>query len=121
MVPSDKDKASMNACAWVRQLEDKEAVRIGQPVPVARGFLARRLKVAPGTLENMRRGRVKEPRASLVEKIKGALIRELESEIQALSHEVEILRRSGCRPDEKQILEAETLLAKAKEILRGSG
>ena len=120
MEPINKDKPSMSACAWVRQLEDKEAARIGQPVPVARGFLARRLKVAPGTLENMRRGRVKEPRASLVEKIKGALIRELEGEIQALNHELEILRRSGAGPDSEQIFEVETLLAQAKKLLRGA-
>jgi len=120
MCPSNEDKTSMSACAWVRQLEDKEAARIGQPVPVARGFLARRLKVAPGTLENMRRGRVKEPSASLFEKIKGAWVRELEREIQALSHELEMVRQSGAGPDQQQVIAVETLLAQAKKLLRGT-
>jgi hypothetical protein len=70
-------------------------------------------------LEEHRRDRVKEPRFSFVEKIRAAVIHELEREIQALSHEVQILRASGVAPSEVQILEAETLLAKAKQIIRG--
>jgi hypothetical protein len=77
------------------------------------------LKVAPGTLENARRGRLKERPQSLAEVAKGAWIRELEREIQALAHEVQILRASGVAPDENEVLKAETLLAKARKLLRG--
>lgn len=107
----------MSACAFVRRLEDREAVKSGTPVPVARLSIARRLRIAPGTLENLRRNRVKEPRASIVDKIRRALVDELEREIQALTHEVELLRATGMRPDADEIFQAETLLAQARKLL----
>jgi len=107
----------MRASCVVKRLEDREAARTGHPISIARRVLAWRLKVSPGTLENVRRGRTKEPKASLVEKVSNALVEELQKEMAALAHEIEILRQRGFSPRSDEILAAETHLAQARKLL----
>jgi transposase-like protein len=87
---SDRD-----AARWAARLEDGEKDRTGHPLAVARQAVARRLKIPPGTLENLRRGRSKGVRIWIYETLRAAMVRELEQEQRRLDHELEILRQMG--------------------------
>ena len=85
MRPSVKDIASMleiTAREWAAALEDRERHKSGTSLPVARKAVAQRLRVSPGTLENLRRGRLKDVKLNLFETLRQAIIREAEREIQ---------------------------------------
>ena len=62
MRPSNRDENTVLASALVKRLEDREALKSGHPLAIARRAIARRLQIAPGALENLRRNRTKEPR-----------------------------------------------------------
>ena len=103
MRPSTTDKMSMTelslsdteAARWAATLEERERAKTGHSLAVARNAVARRIKVAPGTLENLRRGRTKGIRAWIFEALRAELVRELEQEQRRLAHELEILRQCG--------------------------
>lgn len=105
---------------WARRLEEREATRSSTPLPIARTAVARRVGVAAGTLESIRRGRLKGVRTWIADRIKMAFVRELEAEIAALSHELDLLRQGGVDPRSDQIGEVEAHLAAARRLLRGS-
>jgi hypothetical protein len=123
MRPSSKDKSHMStaidstARQWAMRLEEQEVSNKGVPLPAARAALARRLGVAPGTLENIRRGRTKGVRGWIVEALRNAMIRQIQSEMTRLSHELEIIRQGGARPDADEILEVQTALAAARQLI----
>jgi hypothetical protein len=98
------------------RLERKERDR-APDVATARKRLARRLGALPGTLENFARGRIKRADAYLRARIETLLIAELQHEIAALSHELEMLRAGGSDPRLSAIAEAETALATARQLL----
>lgn len=91
------------AGAWGRRLEDREADRLGMTVREARAVVARRSGVAPGTLENLRKGRLKSVGAHVYARLRAAVIRELEAEHAALEHELQLLRAAGSDPRENEI------------------
>ena len=109
-----------NLAGWARRLEDAEARRLGLPIAEARAVAARAAGVSPGTLENLRRGRIKSPSAWLVEKLHAAVCRQIEKQITGLQHELEVARRISARPDSDDIRAAEAALAAAKLAMRGS-
>jgi len=113
----EKDKSSMNATVFLARLEKREAAQSGANLPDVRKAIARKIGEAPGTIENIRRGRIKRMVEGTTDKIKAALIRSIEAEIAHLSHEVEMLRRTGAPLDGDEILEAETLLSRARALL----
>ena len=115
----DRESIKMSVAASLyKKLEDREAVRTRLNKPELRRHLSRVVKAAPGTLKNLVSGRLK--RAEYLEaSIKAAFVKSLEAEIAHLLHEVEMARRCGSRPDCDEILQAETLLAQAKELIRG--
>lgn len=118
MCPCNRDEISMSALAtWTEALEESEAKRRGCSREIARPFLASRLKVLPGTIENIIRGRVKEPRERIKDAVRNAFIREMEMEIQRLSHEIEMARASGARPDDHEIVEAKAHIEAAKRLM----
>lgn len=120
MCPSDRDNSSMPTVAsWSTELDQREQLRNGGNIASARKRVARRIGVAPGTLENIRRGRTKGVRNWIVSKIYDALMSEKQNEIRRLTHELEILRQCGVDSREDQIGEVEAHLAKAREILTG--
>lgn len=100
-----------------RRLEDLEAMRQSQPVRVARSSVARRLGVAPGTLENIRRLRTKIVPNWLMARIRAAFVAELHSEIARLEHEIHIARQIGTDTRDDVLVAAETQLATAKKLL----
>ena len=105
--------------AFARRLEDRERSRSCVSLPVARLAVARRTGVAVGTLENLRRGRIKGVREWVAERLRAALISELEAELARTEHELSILRASRRRVDQGQIVEVEASLAALRETLRG--
>ena len=108
------DVATVNRLA--RVIEDQEARRLGIPVTSARSRVANRIGVAPGTLENLRRLRTKIVPNWLMNRIRAEFIAVLQSEIQRLSHEIDIARQTGADHRDDLLASAETQLAAAREV-----
>lgn len=102
---------------WAERMERRESARSGLPLKEARPIVARRIGVAPGTLENLRRGRIKDPRKSLFDRLKSAMVRELEAEMRAHEHEIQILKQIGEDPRGDAFAEVETRLSEIREVL----
>lgn len=83
--------------------------------------LARDVGVAPGRFERIRAGRVKGVSQWFFERVRSLVIREIESEIRRLTHELEIARQSGCDPRALDVGEVETHLAALRKIIKGEG
>jgi len=102
---------------WTDRLQRREIMRSGGTVPDARRVVARQIGVAPGTLENITRGRTKGVRGWIVERIKSAVIRELEAEIRGAQHDLEIVRRCGVDPRSSAFSAVEAAVESAKQQL----
>lgn len=94
------ERAPMSALAFhtdtraiARALEDRETARVGK-LPIARQAVARRVGCAPGTLETLRKGRLKRVERWLHDKLEALLVGEIESEIRRLTLELETYRRT---------------------------
>lgn len=107
-----------SAVTIARTLERHERARVSS-VQHARQSLAHKLRVGVGTVENLVRGRVKRVDAAIRDRLQALLVRELETEIARLTHELEIARQSGAHLASHQICEVETHLARAREALTG--
>lgn len=88
------------AVAWI---EDDAARRHGMPVKAVRAMVARDMGLAPGTLENVRKGRTKGLRGWIERKIDEALVRALERRIAALSHELALAKARGVAGDRRAV------------------
>ena len=105
------------AQGWGRTLEDKEAARTGLRLVEARPLVARKTGVAPGTLENLRNGRLKAIAAHVYERLRAGVIHELEAEMRHLEHELQILRQTGVDPRSGEDAALVASLAKVREAL----
>lgn len=105
---------------WARTLEDAESRRLGLPVARARGSVARKLGISPGTLENIRRFRAKTIPNWLMARIRAEFVSVLQTEIRTLEHEIHLARQTGMDPRENDLAKAEAQLVAAKEILNGA-
>jgi len=119
-----KDVSSMTtavyderARGWVTRLERAEKVRSGCALDEAREEVATRLGVLPGTLENLRRGRTKGIRGWIYQRLRAAMIVQLQHEIAAHSHGLEMLAQRGLRPDSGEVQEAKKSLAALRRVL----
>lgn len=74
--------ATYDAIGIVTRLE-RAAMRDGAKLAQARESVARKVGVSPGTLESIRRGRIKRLAHDLFQKLNAALERQLEREIEA--------------------------------------
>jgi ABC-type phosphate transport system auxiliary subunit len=122
--PSSKDKAAMTSAAFdhsannlARALEDRVRSQQGVSLSAARAIVARRLNLLPGTLENLRRNRIKDVRQRVADRLRAAYLRELEREHAGLEHELACLKATGARLNSDEITEVETDLAKVREAL----
>lgn len=120
--PSERDKASMlvttdQAATWARALEEREAGLSGLPLPAARGRVASRIKVPAGTLENLRRGRLKEVRAGVAAALHAAFRKLLEAEIAKLEHELAVLDGTDQDMDARALGEAEAAIVAARQAI----
>lgn len=88
------ESIAQQARDWAVELEE----RTGLKLPDARETVARRLGIAPGTLERLRKRRLKNPGAYLYWKLKAAIINELQAEAIRLAHEAHILAATGVDP-----------------------
>jgi hypothetical protein len=78
-------------------LINQEHRRVGDR-QLARQRVARSLGVSPGTLENLQRSRLKKISGWLRDALRERVVRELESEVVRLQHEISVLRRTGVDP-----------------------
>jgi len=106
--------------SWVSALAQRERRR-GAKTQVVRERLARAIGCAKGTIENIMNGRLKRVDAWLRESIRRALIAEIEREIKALTHELEILRAAGGDARRLEVAEIEACLERARSLLAGKG
>lgn len=104
------------AQSLAKRLEDMRAKAAGS-IELARQQIARETRISAGTLENLRRGRIKQVAAWVRDSLQAAVIRQLENEVRALEHEIHILRQQGAHPASPQVSEAETYLARARAAL----
>ncbi len=72
----------------VRWMEDTEAQRRGLSIRHVRPIVAREIGVAPGTLEDIRKGRLKSLRGHVERAIDAALVKFLEAQKKAIEHEL---------------------------------
>lgn len=107
-----------SAVAIAQTLVRRERAK-GSSAEAARRWLANRLLVGEGTVRNLILGRVKRVDELIRERLRALLMREIEAEIQRLTHELEILKASGAHLASEQISEVETHLAQARAILTG--
>lgn len=104
-IPTDRTSIPMSATAyverargWARMLEDREAARSGEPIHRAREAVARQVAVPPGTLENLRKNRLKGIAAHWYDQLRGGVIRALEAELRHVEFELQIARQVGLDP-----------------------
>ena len=87
------------ATGWARLLEDREAARSGRSVRAARKAVSRRLAMPEGTLENLRKNRLKAIAAHWYDRLRTGVIAELEAELRHVQEELTIARQTGMDPD----------------------
>ena len=102
---------------WARRLEDREAKRTGAPIKDARASIARRAGVSPGTLENLRNGRLKTIAAHVFTGLCAAIERDIQADIHALENELAAARAAGLDRSLAAVRTAEAALAAARQAL----
>lgn len=102
---------------WLAFAEASEARLLGVRRGEARTLLAARMQEAPGTLENLFRGRLKGVPAALYEKGRREYIRALEREIGKLENELVIARAGHSDADLIDAGEIETHLSALRAIV----
>ncbi len=116
---SGSDKVSAQAAAfvgrakgWAETLETLEAKRSRVNLEEARPIVARKTGVLPGTLENLRNGRLKAIGTHIYEALRQRVIRELQDEKARLDHEIQIALATGMDPRSGEVasLEADQAL-----------
>lgn len=100
-------------------IEDHTARRLRLPVAKARPRVASRLGAAPGTLENLRRDRLKSIPSWLMARIRAEFIRVLQAQVQALEADISFHRQAGADHRSDDLAAAEAQIREAKKILSG--
>lgn len=124
MRPEGMDKMSvaerLEICArdWLAFAEASEAKLLGVRREEARPLLAARMQEAPGTLENLFRGRLKGLPATLYEKARREYIRAVEREIGKLENELAVARAGHSDADFIDACEIEAHLAALRAIVK---
>lgn len=109
------------AAYWVKRLEKQEAARTGRTVTDVRPIIARRVGIAPGTLENLRRGRIKAIKKNVYEWLLAAADRQLRAEIALLEHERTVLATKTSRSDRRDLRQVDAHVAAARAALSQEG
>jgi hypothetical protein len=98
-------------------LEDRRAARYGTSVEAARHGIAREIGVAPGTLRNLRKRRLKDVGAGLLDSLRTLVASELQGEMRRLEHEIKLVMATGAHPDSGAFTQAAADLAKVRNAL----
>ena len=109
------------AAYWVKRLEKQEADRTGRTVTDVRPTIARRVGIAPGTLENLRRGRIKAIKKNVYEWLLAAADRQLRAEIALLEHERTIIAKKACSASRRDLRQVDAHMAAARAALSPEG
>lgn len=104
------------ATDYADRLLDRER-RVSGKVDVAMDNIATKAGLSRWTIWGLWHRRRKSASDDTVGRLRGLLIRQIEAEIGHLEHEVAILRQTGARPDDRDILAAQTTLAKLRSTL----
>jgi ribosomal protein S12 methylthiotransferase accessory factor YcaO len=110
-------RGNVLASSLMERLERFEIERNGGTAREARRRVAKLVGVGPATLDNIRRGRIKEARFSLVSKLLAAVINETQRQIRALEHDLQVARQVGVPAGDDAIVEVETHIARARACL----
>lgn len=113
------DAALDEATYAAGRLEEIERGR-GLSAEKARVAAARRAGVSPGTLEKLRKGRLKSVAVHLYGRLCDALVRALTEEKTRLEHELALARSASRRVDPRALRQAEAALAAARAALNGT-
>lgn len=112
---ADIERAGQDA----RRLIEMEALRTGATIEIARKRVAAREGIAPSTVDNILRRRVKAVAGWVRDRLRAALIRELQAELMRLEHELSIARLAAESTSDRDVAAAEAALAQAKRLLTG--
>ena len=99
-------------------IETFEARRLGS-LQRARAKIADDIGVSPGSLERVRRGRVKSVKGFIIDAVRAAFIGAIAREIAGLEHELEMARLGGLSLEETGAVEALAALEAARRFVRG--
>lgn len=102
---------------WARRAEVHEGLRLNVKQPEARKSLARRWGVSFWTLTNWHRGRLKDLRSGIRDRIDQGILRELDLEIKRLSHELELARQCGARLSDDETTKVQASIEKLHSLL----
>ena len=116
--PKIRDSSSMqgSVATLADQLVRSEMLLSGAKRCDAEKTVARKAGVLPGTMENLRRGRLKHAHG-IGERLRGLLVAQIERQIAALETEVRIARETSFGAVEADVVGAEIALKKARECL----
>jgi hypothetical protein len=120
MCPVSEDKMSAFDQAVrsdLSRLEAIRALRSSASIAHARASIARETRIAAGTLENIKRQRTKGVRGWIADTIRGALVRELQREIERLNHELQTLLQRGVDHREPEMAEVQSLIVRVRQSL----
>lgn len=114
--PLDDDTLAQ---AWARRLERTAAARTGRSIDDARADVAREIggQSTPGMIRNLSEGRVKGVKSWLFRRLRARIIANLQTELRALSHELEVARLAGLDVDLDAVAEAEADLGRVRAAL----
>jgi len=101
-------------------LEEREQKRSGLSLADARRIVARRANVAPGTLENLRKRRLKSSDVGWYTRLRLLLIEELKQEMREHDREIKMLVALGADPRSDEMAQAEAGLKAIEKALGGA-
>lgn len=119
MSQNSESHKPMNMQGLVDAAEMRTACIHGVKRPVARAALARAWGVSVWTLENFRRGRLKDLRCATRDRIQAGIVRGIESEIQRLEHELDLVRHRSAGLSETDLSAASAALEEARRFIKG--
>lgn len=102
---------------WVTGLEDAESRETGQPIRVARHYVARKTGVSAGTLENIRRGRLKRIGTTIADRLQAYMVRQLQSEIMKKQNDLEMVLRCRGGAAGNEVAELQEAIARAQRLV----
>ena len=120
MCPVSEDKMTAFDQAVRSDLSRLEVIRAkssSASIAHARASIARETRIAPGTLENIKRQRTKGVRGWIADTIRGALVRELQREITRLNHELEMLLQRGASHRDCEMEQVGADIARVRQSL----
>lgn len=116
MASEIQDNSTMSVVAYRLEEMVQKASRLhGVNLPQARQMIARQAKVAPGTIENSERDRLKKPNRNVEKFIYEELVREM----QRLEHDMQILRQTGAHLADDRMCELQMHMDAARKIMGG--